>query len=106
MNSHIQEGNSMANSWDHTVGTEEYKNTLNRSKGIAEKGGYILNPDEERVEKVIGLMTMNFAAEGNYYCPCKQSHPLDTRKDVLCPCPEIKQEIDAEGMCFCKLFFI
>lgn len=95
----------MTNSWDSIVGTEEYIHTLNRSKEIAVKAGYALNPDEERVEKVIGLMAMNLTAEGGYYCPCKQSHPLDTRKDVLCPCPEIKKEIDADGMCFCKLFF-
>ena len=24
---------------------------------------------------------------GKYYCPCKQSHPPDPEKDVLCPCP-------------------
>ncbi|MCD4706952.1 MAG: hypothetical protein K8S62_04360 [Candidatus Sabulitectum sp.] len=95
----------MANSWDHVVGTEEYKKTLNRSRKIAETTGSSLNPDEERVRKVLGLMTMNYTVTGDYFCPCKQSHPLDTEKDVLCPCPEIKQEIDAAGMCFCKLFF-
>jgi len=95
----------MANSWDSVIDTEEYNNTLNRSREIAERTGTSLNPDEERVQKVIGLMTMNYTAAGDYFCPCKQSHPLDTKKDVLCPCPEIKQEIDTDGMCFCKLFF-
>ncbi|MCK5786989.1 MAG: ferredoxin:thioredoxin reductase [Candidatus Sabulitectum sp.] len=94
----------MSNSWDHIVDTDEYKSTFNRSEKIAEKAGFILNPDKERVEKVVGLMTMNLAAEGDYYCPCKQSHPLDRDKDVLCPCPDIKEEIDKDGMCFCRLF--
>ncbi len=95
----------MADSWDSVTGTEEYNNTLNRSLKMAGKTGYTLNPDKERVQKVIGLMTMNYTAAGDYFCPCKQSHPLDTKTDVVCPCPEIKQEIDADGMCFCKLFF-
>ena len=95
----------MSNLWDHVVDTDEYKGTLNRSLEIAGKAGFILNPDKERIEKVVGLMTMNLTAEGDYYCPCKQSHPLDRDKDVLCPCSEIEEEIDKDGMCFCKLFF-
>ena len=95
----------MSNSWDHIVNTEEYNKTLDRAIKIAEETGIEINADTERVQKVIGLMTMNYLSEGNYFCPCKQSHPLDNEKDVLCPCPEIKQEINKDGMCFCKLFF-
>ena len=95
----------MANPWDHVVGTGEYIRTLNRSKEIAEKAGYTINPDGLRVQKVVGLMTMNYTTAAEYFCPCKQSHPLDTEKDVICPCPEMSQEIDADGFCFCKLFF-
>ncbi len=95
----------MTNPWDSTVGTALYNETLTRTCEIADKAEYILNPDLERVKKVVGLMTMNLISGGDYYCPCKQSHPLNTEKDVLCPCPEIKQEISADGMCFCKLFF-
>ena len=87
------------------VGTEKYLETLERARIYAEEQGLSLNPDGERVKKVIGLMTMNLNAAGDYYCPCKQSHPLDTEKDVLCPCPEIHGEIEADGSCFCKLFF-
>ncbi|NOQ21385.1 MAG: hypothetical protein GQ565_01870 [Candidatus Aegiribacteria sp.] len=95
----------MANPWDTVVGTEEYNRTLNRANEIAEKAGCTFNPDKARVQKVIGLMTMNNTAAGDYYCPCKQSHPLDTEKDVICPCSGMKMEIDGEGCCFCKLFF-
>lgn len=87
------------------VGTEEYNKTLDRAKRVAEKCGYKLNEDQERIQKVIGLMTMNLNASGKFFCPCKQSHPLDTEKDVVCPCPEIGSEIEADGFCFCKLFF-
>ncbi len=95
----------MSNSWDSTVGTKEYNETLVRAENIAAKSGLSLNEDSERVQKVIGLMTMNLQSAGNYFCPCKQSHPLDASKDVLCPCPEISDEINADGCCFCKLFF-
>ena len=95
----------MANSWDPVAGTEEYLETLERALVYAKERGLSINRDGERVKKVIGLMTMNLNAAGDYYCPCKQSHPLDTDNDVLCPCPEIDSEIEAEGSCFCKLFF-
>lgn len=87
------------------VGTEEYRKTLARAEKIALKTGYSLNTDTDRLEKVIGLMTMNKSACGKYFCPCKQSHPLDRENDVICPCPELSAEIDAEDSCFCKLYF-
>jgi len=95
----------MSNSWDSTVNTDAYLRTLERALKFATERGYVLNPDNERVEKVIGLMTMNHSAAGDFFCPCKQSHPLDTVKDVVCPCPELSEEVAAEGCCFCRLFF-
>ncbi len=95
----------MANSWDPVVGTDEYNSVLRRVLDLAAKSGSHLNPDEERVQKVVGLMTMNHTETGDYYCPCKQSHPLDTEKDVVCPCPDMEQELDRDGYCFCKLFY-
>lgn len=95
----------MSNIWDSVVGTEPYRTVLERAEAIAADYGWRLNPDRERVEKVIGLMTMNLAAAGDYYCPCKQSHPLDPERDVVCPCPEFEEEVDVDGNCFCQLFF-
>ena len=95
----------MANKWDVVVGTQEYNENLSRIKKIAEQRDYVLNPDQERVRKVVGLMTMNNNEFGKYYCPCKQSHPLNHEKDVLCPCPEIADEIMKDGHCFCRLFY-
>jgi ferredoxin-thioredoxin reductase catalytic subunit len=73
---------------------------------IANRAGYVLNPDGERLEKVVGLMTENLVLAGKRFCPCKQSHPLAPGRDVVCPCPEWKSEIETEGHCFCKLFFL
>ena len=65
----------------------------------------IINPDNERVQKVLGLMTENMVSSGKLFCPCKQSHPLNPAKDVICPCPAWKKEIAKDGHCFCRLFF-
>ena len=95
----------MGNKWDDVVGTQEYNDNLTRIQELAEKNGYILNPDDERLKKVVGLMTMNHNEFGKYYCPCKQSHPLNIENDVLCPCEPWEEEIVNDGMCFCKLFY-
>jgi ferredoxin-thioredoxin reductase catalytic subunit len=91
------------NQW--TSHPAKYKAALRRIKTIAAKHGCVLNSDKERVEKVIGLMTENYVAAGKYYCPCKQSDPLDADKDVVCPCPEWKEEVAKNGHCFCRLFY-
>jgi len=84
---------------------KEYQANYERLSAYATAHGYTLNPDKARVEKVIGLMTNNFLEYGKYYCPCKQSHPLNSDKDTLCPCNELKQEIEKDGHCFCRLFY-
>ncbi len=95
----------MGNKWDHVIGNAEYTKNLARINKIAQENGYVLNPDQERLRKVVGLMTINKIEFGKYYCPCKQTHPLDPLADVLCPCPEIDEEIVTDGHCFCKLFY-
>lgn len=95
----------MSNPWDDVIGTEAYNKNLARVHALAAGKGYIVNTDGERLKKVVGLMTMNYNAHAEYYCPCKQSHPLDPQKDVICPCPEIETEIAKDGYCFCRLFY-
>ncbi|MGB7054476.1 MAG: ferredoxin-thioredoxin reductase catalytic domain-containing protein [bacterium] len=95
----------MANKWDPIVGTKAYNDNFTRITKIAQENGYILNPDQKRLQKVVGLMTINNDEFGKYYCPCKQSHPLDPEKDVLCPCPPLAGEVKKDGCCFCKLFY-
>lgn len=95
----------MANKWDPVVGTKEYNDNLSRIRGIAQENGHVLNPDQDRLQKVVGLMTMNKSEFGKYYCPCKQSHPLVPGKDVICPCPPLADEVQKDGHCFCKLFY-
>jgi ferredoxin-thioredoxin reductase catalytic subunit len=96
----------MANEWDGVLGTPAYEENLKRIERIAERKGYRLNNNPERIAKVVGLMTMNFLEHGKHYCPCKQSEPLDVEKDALCPCPDLDDEVKKDGHCFCKLFFM
>ncbi|HID31929.1 MAG TPA: hypothetical protein EYP24_00940 [bacterium (Candidatus Stahlbacteria)] len=72
---------------------------------IARNSGYVLNTNLDWVNQVIGLMSGNYLRYGKYYCPCKQSHPLDPEKDPVCPCPDLKTEIENDGHCHCRLFF-
>jgi ferredoxin-thioredoxin reductase catalytic subunit len=95
----------MGNKWDSVVGTTEYNENLMRISRIAQEHSYVLNPDQKRLRKVIGIMTMNKTEFGKYYCPCKQNHPLDLQKDVLCPCPELADEVTKDNHCFCRLFY-
>ena len=83
-----------------------YEENVSRLEAIAEKKGLMLNPDRERVAKVVGLMTENYQAIGEYVCPCKQKNkPPVKGQDTLCPCPEMDKEIDESGNCHCRLFF-
>jgi len=78
---------------------------VKRAQVVGAGLGFVLNPDTERTLKVSNLLARNFAEFGKYYCPCKQSHPLDPHKDVVCPCPTIHGEVARGGHCFCRLFF-
>jgi ferredoxin-thioredoxin reductase catalytic subunit len=83
---------------------DELQKNYERLKRVAEKKGYIFNPNQDWVEQIIRLMTKNKAEYGKYYCPCKQHHPVDTQTDVVCPCPTMAEEIERDGFCHCRLF--
>ncbi len=83
-----------------------YDENYARLKKVADENGLVFNPDEARVQKVIGLMSDNYDAVAEYVCPCKQTQkPPVKGKDILCPCPDMLQEIEKDGHCFCQLFY-
>jgi ferredoxin-thioredoxin reductase catalytic subunit len=83
-----------------------YQVNYQRLKDVAEQHGLMLNPDEARVAKVVGLMAQNYDTVGEWICPCKQQHkPPQLGKDKTCPCPEWLDEIANQGHCYCRLFF-
>jgi len=75
-----------------------------RLRKIAGDKGYIFNPNRDWVEQTIRLMTGNMKERGEYYCPCKQHHPIDPESDVVCPCPTLDDEVGRDGHCHCRLF--
>ena len=83
-----------------------YDENVRRLENIADERNLVFNPDPARVQKVIGLMTENFEAVGEYVCPCKQKNkPPVKGQDTLCPCPEMADEITKDGHCYCRLFY-
>ena len=84
---------------------DAYVLNYNRLEKIAHEKGYSFNPDKERLNKVLGLMTRNYREFGAYYCPCKQHHPLDKEVDALCPCADLDTEINEHGCCTCRVFY-
>ncbi len=83
---------------------EAYEKNLRRLKNIGEKKGYVFNPNQDWVTQVIRLMTNNLKEFGKYFCPCKQHYPIDTKFDVVCPCPTLDQEVADDDFCHCRLF--
>lgn len=81
-----------------------YTDNYERLKRICEKKDYIFNPNQDWVVQVISLMTNNKKEFGKYFCPCKQHYPVDTKADIVCPCPTIDQEVADHGCCHCRLF--
>ncbi|HIE05373.1 MAG TPA: hypothetical protein EYP58_01085 [bacterium (Candidatus Stahlbacteria)] len=79
--------------------------TRKRLEKIGKRRGLVFNKNHGWVDEVIALIASNYLRYGNYYCCCKQSHPLDPENDTVCPCPELDDEIKADGYCHCRLFF-
>lgn len=83
-----------------------YETNLKRLTEIAESNGLVLNPDQARIAKVVGLMSQNFDVAAEWVCPCKQKvKPAQKGMDKLCPCPEWLDEVKELGHCFCRLFY-
>ncbi len=83
-----------------------YQENFARIKKIAVSKNLVINLDYDRVEKVVGLMTNNFNEHGAYFCPCKQINDIPQRGvDVVCPCPELDEEIKMTGSCHCSIFY-
>ena len=85
---------------------DNYQENLNRLQRFAHSQNLILNPDQARVEKIVGKMSKNYEITGEYICPCKQKNdPPLPGQEILCPCSDIMDEISEDGHCHCRLFF-
>jgi len=84
---------------------EHLKVTLDYLKKVADRFGYVLNPDEKGLDRISRYMTENKVKFGKYYCPCKQHYPVDRKADPVCPCEDFNDEIKRDGHCECHVFF-
>ena len=84
---------------------EQQSITLQYLKKVANLFGYVLNPNEEALNRVSQSLTENRIEYGKNYCPCKRHYPLDKELDPLCPCATFKEEIAQNGHCECHIFF-
>lgn len=84
---------------------EPFNTALEYTKRVAQRFGYTLNPDEGSLNRLIAQMAKIKEQHGRYFCPCKQHHPIDIKRDPICPCDTFKDEISNQGHCECHLFF-
>ncbi|MHC1625884.1 MAG: ferredoxin-thioredoxin reductase catalytic domain-containing protein [Methanoculleaceae archaeon] len=77
-----------------------------RAEAYAKVYGYLLNPDQKKLNLVLTGLARNKARFGKPYCPCRLRSG-DPEKDelIVCPCTYHKSEIKNEGHCHCNLFF-
>jgi len=79
--------------------------TLDYLKKVADRLGYVLNPNEKGLYRIVKYMAENKVKFGRYFCPCKQHYPVDQSADPVCPCPTFEDEIALNGHCECHIFF-
>jgi ferredoxin-thioredoxin reductase catalytic subunit len=85
---------------------DTYETNYTRISRIASENNLVLNPDAERVRKVVGGMAANYDRVQEWVCPCKQkTKPAVRGQDKTCPCPEWLDEIRKDGHCACRLFY-
>lgn len=84
---------------------DEIKTALRFLQNTAQRFGYVLNPDENALHRIVGYMADNKLKHGEYFCPCKQHYPVDTESDPVCPCSAFRDEIVRDGHCECHVFF-
>lgn len=72
----------------------------------ADRNGWILNPDNKVLERVIRGLARNEQRFGHRYCPCRLlSHNAEKDKAIICPCIYHKDEIAKDGHCHCMLYY-
>src|SRR4030042_5177552 len=71
-----------------------------------EKNKFILNPDKETVERLIGGVLNNEKNHRLKFCPCRMIiGDLEQDKKLVCPCNfKIQKAWKEKSECWCSLF--
>jgi ferredoxin-thioredoxin reductase catalytic subunit len=70
-----------------------------------ETSPYKLNPDTEKVDKIIKSLAKRKLKHGHQYCPCRMisgNEEMDAK--IICPCEYHIEEIRQDDICNCDLF--
>ncbi|NCN04063.1 MAG: ferredoxin:thioredoxin reductase [Spirochaetales bacterium] len=72
---------------------------------VAEKQGWVPNPDEEFRKKIEAGLAENYNRYGYFLCPCRDGDgDRQADKDITCPCDYNVPDQKEYGHCFCGLF--
>ncbi|MDQ7797698.1 MAG: ferredoxin-thioredoxin reductase catalytic domain-containing protein [Candidatus Edwardsbacteria bacterium] len=72
---------------------------------LADKEGYLLNPDREILEGIIEGIAVNEEKLGYWNCPCRRaSGDRMQDQDIICPCQYRDPDLAEYGRCYCALY--
>ncbi|MBW3020244.1 hypothetical protein KY334_03030 [Candidatus Woesearchaeota archaeon] len=65
---------------------------------------FILNDNEEFLDKVLDGLVMKKEKEGQFFCPCRFANG-ENKTELLCPCNfKVQENWNSRKECWCGLF--
>lgn len=84
---------------------EEVEERFRELSGIAERGGYHLNPDESLARHLVEGLVVNEKRYGFPSCPCRLCMgSREKNLDIICPCDYRDEDLVKYGACYCGLY--
>ncbi|MBN1520579.1 MAG: ferredoxin:thioredoxin reductase [Spirochaetales bacterium] len=72
---------------------------------VANKQGWVLNPDEEFTDSLVDGLCVNWNRYGYFLCPCRDTEgSKEADESVICPCVYARSDVERYGHCYCALF--
>ncbi|HEY9055492.1 MAG TPA: ferredoxin-thioredoxin reductase catalytic domain-containing protein [Rectinemataceae bacterium] len=72
---------------------------------VAEKQGWVLNPDQEFLGDLLEGLKANYNRYGYFLCPCRDTEGnREEDKEAICPCVWSRKDIPEFGHCYCALY--
>jgi len=72
---------------------------------VAEKQGWVLNPDKEFYGTLVSGLMANWNRYGYFLCPCRDSEGgRESDAKAICPCVWARSDIEKYGHCYCALY--
>lgn len=70
---------------------------------VADKRGYEVI--ESNLDAIIKGLLKRKQTKGGYYCPCRiVKDDEEWKKNIICPCIFLDEEIKEKGKCHCNLY--